>query len=471
MRQVRLAAVLAAMMIASVSAFGDTETGQGSAQFDRPDVKVGTVAKKATADPSPAPDTATPVITERGEPGQPGPRGLTGKRGPHGSRAPQGLRGLRGLPGRPGASHQHPKSAYMVAKDMNPASCSRLDAKLAQNSRADRGYTDGRMNQHLEESKHRNGWNWWWLLWLLLILLALWTLSRISSRLGSFWTWLVRLVHRPYIGTIINTASGWYGKHKLEPSRVEVDILRDFSRVDLEKHGKNLTAGGDYAAVVEAEESDIVRYRIRYRNRGLTPKPANRVFVKDTLQGSATYVPGSGKFFINNCDRTIACPTDATDDIVRQLHEGKVLRMSDIPGAPETLPQGSLYLTYEVEVGDGEDIGDIGEEFVTVPLPRVEPPTPLATQPPATRDEVPAGTFAARQEPPTTTEPVAEVKPVVHQPAEETETKQIEADADKKATDEAAAAATTTKPEPTKETKPAGTTTKKDLKSRVIAPS
>lgn len=255
----------------------------------------------------------------RGPQGQKGSQGRPGPRGPRGPMGPQGLRGPQGLPGRDAVTTRTKDPSSSFAANAVPA-------------------------PHYPS-------------------LLRWPIIVLILALFGCCTWW----YRRYAGTIYITASGWFGKHKLTPRLVQVNILRGFSRVNLEKHGKNLTAGGDYVSRVKAEDSDIIRYRIRYQNRGLTPKPANRVMIKDIMEGTVTYVPGTIKIFINSCDHPIDCPTEAADEIIRQLHDGKVLRMSDIPGAPSTLPKGSLYLTYETEVGSAEDTGDIGEGFVVIP--------------------------------------------------------------------------------------------------------
>lgn len=328
--------------------------------------------------------------------------------------------------------HKSHRKVYREVKSWNPVSCTRLDAKLAKNSSEDRAYAKGLYDGSTETQETvklappiapmSHPYHWGWLWWLLLILL-------LCGLLG-WYLWQ----HR-YVGTIIDTTRGWYGKHPTGPIQARVNILRGFSRVGFERHVKNLTAGGDYASRVEAEDGDNIRYRIRCQNHGLTPKSADRVLIKDTLEGQVTYVVGSTRLFINNSDHPIDCPKEAADEIMRQLHEGKVLRMSDIPGAPTSLPKNSsLYLTYEVEVGDAEDIGDIGEEFVKIPTtsaPLTEPvakppdePAPKNTtkevkvvvkpevEEPPVKDEIPIGTFANK--------PEEEKKEVEAEPAETT---------------------------------------------------
>lgn len=295
------------------------------------------------------------------------------------------------------SGHKSHRKVYREVESWHPASCKFVEKHDQLVLNKVKKYSDRQLEKHLK-TQHQTVPNLppsspfdqmgmmgigindiGWITLVMLILGLLWKyhadiLNRFNNRR--------RPTPKPEIEpSIVNTARGWYGSHPVGSSQAEVVVLPGFSRVYLEKQVKNLTTGGDYTSRVEAEDSDTLRYRIRYQNRGLTPQSADRVLIKDTLEEQVIYVAGSARFFINNSDHPIDCPEEAADEIIKQLHKGNVLRMSDIPGAPASLPKSSLYLTYDTEVGDAEDIGDIGEEFVRIPTPPAPPTGPVAEPP------------------------------------------------------------------------------------------
>lgn len=175
-----------------------------------------------------------------------------------------------------------------------------------------------------------------------------------------------------YTSEVESSAEGYFGPKRLSGSTARVGVLDQFTRAKIEKHGRNLTAGTDYQERVEAEEGDRIHWRLRYQNVGHTPIPAAEVVIKDVLAGPARYIKGSARFYLNNGDHPLDVPAEVADEILSQLHAGRALKLSDLPGAPNELAgRSSLYLVYDCVMGLGEPI-DIGEIFVEVPKTEAE---------------------------------------------------------------------------------------------------
>lgn len=389
--QVKVAFLAAVVMLLSLPfAYAQEEVGQGVVLEDsRPvDQPGGEVTGEPREVPQPPPAPPEPSVIQ----GQDGQDGIDGQDGLPGREGHDGRDGQNGQDGKTivRKGHQDHEKVYQEVKDWNPASCSRLDAKLDRNSAEDQAFARGLVEGgqlHGEKSPkekapeatppaptttvapapHHGEFQFpWWLLILLAIL-------------GTVWLWY-RYWRHP---TIVNTATFYANRRLIGERQARVRVVPG-CRQDCSKQIRNVSAGElNWRRRTEANPGDVMEYQLRTRNDAHTPIHASGVWVLEDLPEGLVFLPGSGRAYIGHrwertadggwgADRSIPIPDWALD----QLLAGSALRMNQIPGLPVQLPgRNSLYIVFRAEVDSTTDAGDVDVEFV-VPPGQPEPAQP-----------------------------------------------------------------------------------------------
>lgn len=326
-----------------------------------------------------------PVVSEPGPQGPQGSQGQTGLSGKPGLRGHYGLHGLSGRNGQrgPAGKNANANGIYHETKSWNPASCSRVDAKVNQAFEKSKAYADGALSTAKKPvpvapafattDKDKN-WNWWWLLWPLLILTLLGLLLCLS-RLG-FWNWFTNPFRsKPAPARPIMTNTAGCKAFDVEQEEAIVEIIPTGESCIKVSKGYALSETDeewDYAhpgekVTIQLNQGAPVRFIISCLNTAGFPVSTDLVFPRDEFVSKLThpYQVTKGSFFLGTEILGAMSPEDLT-----AVTSGKPISLKRY--VDKLLPSVKFGFIYEVEITSKKNNDE--------PLPNGEAPQIISSR-------------------------------------------------------------------------------------------